>query len=97
MVSEKIESIKWNFSFSNEARNEFKQLDPAIQKRIKKKVHKILEDNTNPVLFFKRLTGSMSHLYSLRIGTYRLICEINGSQYVILAIHIGHRKDVYLD
>jgi mRNA interferase RelE/StbE len=97
MVSKKIESIKWCFSFSNEARNEFKQLDQAIQKRIKKKVHKILEDNSNPALFFKRLTGNMSHLYSLRIGTYRLICEINGSQYVILAVHIGHRKDVYLD
>ena len=95
MASKILKAVKWSFDFSNDARNEFKQLDQAIQKRIKKKIHKILEDN--PALFFKRLTGNMSHLYSLRIGTYRLICEINGSQYVILAVHIGHRKSVYLD
>ena len=80
MDSKSLQSVKWSFNFSDDARDEFKQLDQAVQKRIKKKIHKILEDNTNPALFFKRLTGSLSHLYSLRIGTYRLICEINGCQ-----------------
>ncbi len=97
MVSRKIGTVKWSFGFSDDARREFKQLEQSIQKRIKQKVHKILESNTNPALFFKRLSGNLAHLYSLRIGTYRVICEINGSQYVILAIHIGHRRDVYLD
>ena len=97
MASKIITTVKWSFGFSDDARDEFKKLDQVIQKRIKQKVHKILESNTNPALLFKRLTGNLSHLYSLRIGTYRVICEINGSQYVILAVHVGHRRDVYLD
>lgn len=97
MASRKIETVKWSFWFSDDARREFKQLDRSIQKRMQQKVRKILESNTNPSLFFKRLSGNFAHLYSLRIGTYRIICEINGSLCVILAIHIGHRRDVYLD
>ena len=95
MVSKTISTIKWSFGFSDDARDEFKQLDPAIQKRIKQKIHKIVESNTNPALLFKRLTGNLSHLYSLRVGAYRIICEINGSQYVILVVHVGHRRDIY--
>ena len=95
MASKILQSVKWSFDFSAEARAEFKRLDQAIQKRIKQKVHKILESNTNPVLFFKKLTGNLSHLHSLRIGSYRIICEINGTQYVILAVHVGRRRDVY--
>jgi mRNA interferase RelE/StbE len=54
-----------------------------------------MESKVNPATFFKRLTGNMHHLYSLRIGDYRLICQIKGTEMVILALHIGHRRDVY--
>ncbi len=36
-----------------------------------------------------RLTGNLSHLYSLRVGAYRLICKIDGSRYVIIAVPTG--------
>ena len=95
MVSKILQSVKWSFDFSAEAGYQFDKLDQEIQKRIKQKVHKILESNANPALFFKRLSGNLFHLHSLRIGSHRVICEINGKQYVILAVHVGHRKDVY--
>lgn len=69
--------------------------DHAVQARIKKKIQKILDSKINPTTFFKRLTGNMHSLYSLRIGDYRLICQIKGSELVIMALYIGHRRDIY--
>lgn len=95
MASKILEAVKWHFGFSDDARNQFNELDHVVQTRIKKKIQKILESKTNPTTFFKRLTGNMHHLYSLRIGDYRLVCQIRGAEMVILVLYIGHRRDVY--
>jgi mRNA interferase RelE/StbE len=90
-----IETVKWKFGFSDDARDQFKQLDQAVRARIKKKIQKILQSNTNPVIFFKPLTGTMHHLYSLRVGDHRLICQVKGTELIIMALQVGHRRDVY--
>ena len=95
MVFKPIESIKWDFLFSDSAKDNFKKLDKPVQLRIKKKIEQIIDGKTNPSLFFKRLSGNASHLHSMRIGDYRIIATINDHQWVIIAVHIGHRKDVY--
>ena len=95
MASSHLKPITWVFGFSDEGRSEFNALDKAIQNQIKKKIDRILIRQTNPASSFKRLTGNLSHLYSLRVGDYRLICKIDGSRYVIITVHVGHRRDVY--
>lgn len=90
-----IKPTEWQFNFSDGARAEFRKLDKSIQTSIKKKVQKILVSKTNPIAFLSQLTGNLNHLYSLRVGDYRLICEIKDSELVILAVHVAHRKDVY--
>ncbi|EFS74273.1 type II toxin-antitoxin system RelE family toxin, partial [Cutibacterium modestum] len=30
-----------------------------------------------------------------RIGDYRLICTLNDNRLIILALSIGHRRDIY--
>jgi mRNA interferase RelE/StbE len=42
----------------------------------------------------KKLSGSV-HTYRIRIGTYRVIYDIQESRLLVLVIKIGHRKDVY--
>jgi mRNA interferase RelE/StbE len=93
--SSQLKTISWVFGFSDKGREEFNALDQSIKNQIKKKIDKILSTRTNPMNFFKRLTGNLSHLHSLRVGPYRVVCEIDGSRYVIIAVHIAHRREVY--
>ena len=52
-----------------------------------------LEINSRPVGCTK-LAGS-DHTYRIRIGSYRLIYEIEDERLIILVIKIAHRKDAY--
>ena len=41
------------------------------------------------------LKGEFSGLRRLRVGDYRIVYEINGSELIVLVIRIGHRHGVY--
>ena len=74
---------------------EFKKLDKYTAKLIAAWIKKNLENCTNPRAHVKSLTANRSGQWRYRIGDYRLICEIQEEKLVILALTIGHRKEVY--
>lgn len=74
---------------------EFKKLDKYTAKLIAAWIKKNLENCTNPRAHGKSLTANRSGQWRYRIGDYRLICEIQEEKLVILALTIGHRKEVY--
>ena len=43
----------------------------------------------------KGLTANRSGQWRYRIGDYRLICQIDDNKLIILALTIGHRRDIY--
>ncbi len=49
----------------------------------------------NPRLHGKGLTANRSGQWRYRIGDYRLICDIDDDRFVILALSVGHRRNVY--
>lgn len=74
---------------------EFKKLDKFTQKMLKAWISKHLIDCENPRLYGKGLTANRSGQWRYRIGDYRLICQINDNELVILALTVGHRREVY--
>lgn len=74
---------------------EFKKLDRYTQLLIKGWIEKKLVDCTNPRLHGKGLTANRSGQWRYRIGDYRLICHIEDERLIILALSIGHRKEIY--
>lgn len=74
---------------------EFKKLDRYTQKMIKSWIMKNLEGCENPRKHGKGLTANRAGQWRYRIGDYRLICEIYDTELVILALTVGHRKEVY--
>ena len=74
---------------------EFKKLDKYTKKMIKAWIEKNLIDCENPRTHGKGLTSNRSGQWRYRIGDYRLICEIQDNELIILALSVGHRKDVY--
>lgn len=41
------------------------------------------------------MTANKAGLWGYRIGDYRMICDIQDEQLVIVAIDVGHRRDIY--
>lgn len=74
---------------------EFKKLDKYTMKMIKSWINKNLVGCENPRSHGKGLTSNRSGQWRYRIGDYRLICSIEENELVILALSVGHRRDVY--
>ena len=74
---------------------EFKKLDRYTQKMIKAWIEKNLVGCSDPRAHGKGLTANRSGQWRYRIGDYRLICEIKDGELVILALSVGHRREVY--
>ena len=74
---------------------EFKKLDKYTQRLIKAWIEKNLVGTEDPRQHGKGLTANRSGQWRYRIGDYRLICNIDDGRLVILALSVGHRREVY--
>ena len=74
---------------------EFKKLDRYTQRMIKAWIERNLSDCVDPRLHGKGLSANLTGLWRYRIGDYRMICHIEDARLVILALSVGHRKDIY--
>ena len=74
---------------------EFRKLDRYTQKMIKAWIDRHLDGCEDPRAIGKGLTANRSGQWRYRIGDYRLICEIDDGRLIILALTVGHRRDIY--
>lgn len=86
---------KYNVALSERFKREFRKLDKYTQKMIRAWINKNLVDCTDPRQHGKGLTANRSGQWRYRIGDYRLICEIRDNELVILALSVGHRREIY--
>ena len=76
---------------------EFKKLDGYTRRMIKAWIDKNITNCTDPRVHEKMLSANRNGQWRYRIGDYRLICAIEDDRFVILALSIGHRSEVYKD
>ena len=74
---------------------EFKKLDKYTQQMIKSWIGKNLQNCENPRAHGKGLTANKSGQWRYRIGDYRLLCLIQDQELIILALTVGHRREIY--
>ena len=74
---------------------EFKKLDKYTQQMIKSWIVKYLQNCEDPRAHGKGLTANKSGQWRYRIGDYRLLCLIQDQELIILALTVGHRRDIY--
>lgn len=87
--------MKYQVAYSERAIKELKKLDKHTKRIIKAWIDKNLVDCEDPRVHGKGLTANRSGQWRYRIGDYRLICQIEDEELVILALTVGHRRDVY--
>lgn len=86
---------KYDVEVSERFKKEFRKLDKYTQKIIRAWINKNLVGCTNPKQHGKGLTANRSGQWRYRIGDYRLICEIRENELIILALSVGHRREIY--
>ncbi|UEC43456.1 MAG: mRNA interferase RelE/StbE [Methanothrix sp.] len=79
--------------YSQAARKDLKSLPGDLSKRIFRSISAIKED---PYSYVKKIKGSAnSPLYSLRVGSYRVIMMIEDERMIIFVIEVGDRSTIY--
>ncbi|MDR1974506.1 MAG: type II toxin-antitoxin system RelE/ParE family toxin [Bacteroidales bacterium] len=74
---------------------QLKKIDKVGQKEIIEYLLKNIEGTENPRSLGKALLGDCKGLWRYRVGNYRIICNIQDKECVVLALETAHRKDIY--
>lgn len=87
--------MKYTVVYSKQSIKDLKKLNRSIAVFIKSWIEKNLVGCENPRIHGKSLKGNLATLWRYRIGDYRLVCDIRDNECIILAVAIGHRREVY--
>lgn len=87
--------MAWTVEIGDFAEKQLRKLDKPIQRRLLDWLADRIEGCKNPRHFGEPLRGEMAGLWRYRIGDYRIICEIQDQRLVVLALTVGHRREVY--
>jgi mRNA interferase RelE/StbE len=87
--------MQYKVEYTQRAVKQLKKLDKHTRKLILSWIEKNLVGCTNPRVHGKGLTANKSGQWRYRIGDYRIICEIQDDELIILTLEIGHRSQVY--
>ena len=82
----------YKVEFTRSAEKDLRRIDKQFVARIFAAIES-LECDPRPVGCTK-LSGS-EHTYRIRVGSYRVIYDIEDDRLLVLVIKVGHRKDVY--
>ena len=85
----------WKVSLDDRAHKELKKLDKQIGQKILDYMQERIATSQNPRRFGKPLSYDKHGLWRYRVGDYRIICRILDDELLVIALRIGHRKDIY--
>ncbi len=86
--------MTWNVEWDDAAVKELRKLDKQAQKDILRYFRERITTVDDPCRFGKQLSLELAGLRRYRICNYRMICNIEDDNLIVLVLRIGHRKDV---
>lgn len=87
--------MQYKVIFTERAKKQLKKLDKHIAALIIGWLEKNIQNCENPRLHGKGLVENKSGQWRYRIGDYRVICEIQDKEIIVLVLEVGHRRDIY--
>jgi mRNA interferase RelE/StbE len=85
----------WQIKFSETAVKQLKKIDTNTSKRIMDFFRERIAKTDNPRNIGKTLTGPLGNFWRYRVGDYRIICDIQDNNFVILVLKAANRNEVY--
>ena len=82
--------MRYSLVYTERAIKDLRGLDSNLKERIGRT---LLRYEKDPLKYAERLTQSQLGSFRFRIGDYRVVFDIEGSQIVVL--RVGHRREIY--
>lgn len=87
-------TARWSIETTDHFEREFKKLDRPVQRRVLGYLHD-LEGLDDPRQRGKGLTANHAGVWRYRVGDYRILAQLIDNTLTVLALRVGHRRDVY--
>lgn len=87
--------MAWKIEIDQAAVRELDRLDPQHARKILAFLAERIAGSEDPRRFGAPLRSNLAGLWKYRAGDYRLICDIQEEQVLVLVLNIGHRSKVY--
>ena len=87
--------MKYKVIFTEKAKKQLKKMDKYTAALIIGWLEKNIENCENPRVHGKGLVENKSEQWRYRIGNYRVICEIQDENIIVLVLEIRHRREIY--
>ena len=87
--------MSFRIVFSEKALKQLKKLDRSTASLITGWLRKNIEGCSNPRQHGKGHTADRSGQWRYRVGSYRIIVDINDEKVLVLVLEIGHRKNIH--
>lgn len=86
--------MAYELRFASTAVKQLRKLETTTARRIVEYLEAVvaLED---PAVRGKNLTGEYSGIWRYRVGDYRVLCDVDKTKLVVLALEISHRSKSY--
>lgn len=85
----------WTVEVADFAQRQLRKIDRPVRQRILDYLDERIEGCKNPRHFGEPLKGGRAGLWRYRVGDYRIVCQIRDDALIVLAIAVGHRRQVY--
>ena len=85
----------YRVELTNAARKNLRMIDPVQRTTILRWMHKHLHNCENPRAFGKALSANRSDEWCYRVGSYRILADIQDDCILVEVFKIGHRGKVY--
>jgi mRNA interferase RelE/StbE len=88
--------LTYDVSYTDGFTRDLKQLDPQVARRLVVFLSERVAGADDPRELGQALRGSrLGGLWRYRVGDWRIIADIQNDTLTVLALHAGHRRDIY--
>lgn len=87
--------MAWRIELTDEAVKQLKKIGHTDAKRIRDYLRERIQPLEDPRQLGKPLVGQLGELWRFRVGSYRIIANIEDDEIRILVVRIAHRSKVY--
>ena len=88
-------SLVWQVEIAETAQKQLKKMDRQVQSEILRYLRERICTAENPRRYGAPLRKELSGRWKYRVGSYRLICEIQDDKVLVLVLMAVHRSKVY--
>lgn len=87
--------MTWTLRISETAKRQLKKLDRSTAQTLLRYLNRLVLETEDPRQRGKGLSANLTGLWRYRVGDYRLICDIQDGELMVLVLQVVHRSQAY--